>query len=556
MVQSSTPGWGDNDYEVPGTGAYEVHYSHAIRFKHARDCWLQRVATYRPAANAGDYHTLSNVMLVEKCVNVTVRDCVFQKPQYEGGGGNGYGFTLSGNDCLITDCVAVSCRHNYDFKSMWTSGNVIYRCQARSARLASDFHMHLSMANLFDSTIINGDYLQAVYRPYGTILHGHSTTESVFWNTYGEGSGTAVESRQWGWGYVIGTSGTRSAVSRGTADNTAPEDFLEGVGTGAALEPESLYQDQFLKRMSGVLVNAGEDATRFDPGSAVSLSGAVYSYLDGDGVSHAWTQVSGPPSVIAEPHALETTALCAEAGTYVFRLTAWKGGVTNHDDVTVRFLSGALAPLRSKDSIVGRRQANAPALGYYPGEMNGTSGVSGSIVDSTRHDRNAVFGFRLPVLPAGTTVTNAILNFEITGARDQGSLDPSMHVYLLNTSAPESSGTSFFFHGPVDPNAKVLFVGSAYADAGTEQTNYADDQYALSFTLTGDALELLKSFYGGDNVPEQSEAFFRFNMNIIMPGLTDPYPYERYIIDVADDESSLFIEHTAPPSRGSVIIIS
>jgi len=89
-----------------------------------------------------------------------------------------------------------------------------------------------------------------VYRPYGTIIHGHSTTESVFWNTYGTQRCGArlIVSRQWKWGYVIGTSGPVHNVELGTRDNTAPEDFLEGQGQGEALVPQSLYLDQFYRR--------------------------------------------------------------------------------------------------------------------------------------------------------------------------------------------------------------------------------------------------------------------------------------------------------------------
>jgi hypothetical protein len=110
--------------------------------------------------------------------------------------------------------------------------------------------MHLSPANLFDSMYVDGDYLQAVYRPYGTTLHGHSTTESVFWNTYGTSrcGSRLIQSRQWKWGYVIGTSGPVNNVQLGTQDNTAPEDFLEGEGQGETLAPQSLYLDQFYRR--------------------------------------------------------------------------------------------------------------------------------------------------------------------------------------------------------------------------------------------------------------------------------------------------------------------
>jgi len=252
MRENPTGGLGDSDYSTPGTAAYEVHNSHFIEFYHVANGWIQDIHTYRPSVNTNNWHTLSNIILLNQSHNVTVRNCIVGRPQYEGGGGNGYGYTLRGSDCLLIDCIAYHTRHNYDFKSMWTSGNVIFRCEARDGRLASDFHMHLSPANLFDGMVVDGDYLDARYRPYGTTMHGQTTTESVFWNTYGtERCGSRlIVSRQWKWGYVIGTSGPVSSVECGIRDNTAPDDFLEGQGQGATLEPQSLYLDQLYRRLS------------------------------------------------------------------------------------------------------------------------------------------------------------------------------------------------------------------------------------------------------------------------------------------------------------------
>ncbi|MCX7045186.1 MAG: glycosyl hydrolase family 28-related protein [Candidatus Sumerlaeota bacterium] len=244
-------GSGENDYDTSGTMAYDAHGSHLIQFSHVVNGWLQYVQTYRPSVNTKDIHSLSNIVLLSKSRNVTVRNCIVQKPLYEGGGGNGYGYTLSGSDCLITDSSAIHTRHNFDFKSIWTSGNVIFRCVTKDGSLVSDFHMHLSPANLLDSMTVDNNHLEAVYRPYGTVIHGHTTVDSVFWNSYGTSRGTnpLVTSRQWGWGYVIGTSGPVNSVTRGTANGTAPEDFLEGQATGATLWPQSLYLDQLQRRL-------------------------------------------------------------------------------------------------------------------------------------------------------------------------------------------------------------------------------------------------------------------------------------------------------------------
>jgi hypothetical protein len=260
-IQNPNDGWEEEDYEVGGTGAYDVHHSHLIAFRYCEDSWLKNVRTFKPGQNSGDYHLLSNGVLIDQCRQLTIDSCVFEKSQYEGGGGNGYMYTLQSNDCLIKNSRASHGRHNYDFKYPYSNGNVILHSRGENSKYASDFHMYLSMANLFDACTFNGDYLESAFRPYGSALHGYTSTQSVFYNTTGEAyhseKNYLIESRQLGWGYVIGTSGPAADVLtdpvQGIADgyyyNTAPEDFTEGIGKGSNLKPVSLYLDQLDRRM-------------------------------------------------------------------------------------------------------------------------------------------------------------------------------------------------------------------------------------------------------------------------------------------------------------------
>jgi hypothetical protein len=254
-------GWEDESYNTTGTGAYEVHNSYAIRFIYSENCWIKNVSSFRAAANTGDYHLLSNGMIIDQSRFITVDSCSFRNPQYEGGGGNGYMFTLESNDCLISNSMANHGRHNFDFKYPYSNGNVIHRCRSENSRYASDFHMFLSMSNLFDACVLNGDYLEAVYRPYGEAsLHGYTTSQSVFYNTSGEayhsGKDFLIDSRQYGRGYIIGTSGAACEVNldpvEGSAEGylyiTSPRDFNEGIGKGEYLVPASLYLDQLDRR--------------------------------------------------------------------------------------------------------------------------------------------------------------------------------------------------------------------------------------------------------------------------------------------------------------------
>ncbi|MFC2091083.1 glycosyl hydrolase family 28-related protein, partial [Bacteroidota bacterium] len=127
-------GWGEEDYNTSGTGAYDVHYSHVMYFKYAMDCWVQNVATYKPEKNVADIEVLSNCLLMDMCRNITVDSCDFEKSQYEGGGGNGYMYTISSNDCLVKNSRANDGRHNYDFKQPFCSGNVILNCRGENSK--------------------------------------------------------------------------------------------------------------------------------------------------------------------------------------------------------------------------------------------------------------------------------------------------------------------------------------------------------------------------------------------------------------------------------------
>jgi mannan endo-1,4-beta-mannosidase len=261
--QNDKNGWEEEDYTSQVNGAYDVHASHVINLKNAYNCWVKNIYTYKPESNSDDIHILSNGLLLDQCRGITVDSCFFQKPQYEGGGGNGYMYTLQSNDCLIKNSRANHSRHNYDFKFPHSNGNVIHNCIAENSKYSSDFHMYLSMANLFDVTTVDGDYLESTFRPWGgDVIHGYSSTQSVFYNTTGLAYHPVrdyiIESKQYRHGYIIGTSGPAYRVkldpvggtTGGYSYDTSPRDWSEGIGTGDQLVPHSLYLDQLQKRNS------------------------------------------------------------------------------------------------------------------------------------------------------------------------------------------------------------------------------------------------------------------------------------------------------------------
>ena len=265
-MNPATLGWGEEDYNASSSnGGYQVHSAFLIGMSYCVDSWVKNVSSYQPVVNTQKIHMSSNGLDINKCRSLTIENCEFSYPQYEGGGGNGYGWNICSQECLIINCKSLSSRHAYSFKYAYSNGNVILNFYSGdNPKYASDFHMYLSMSNLIDNQAVDGDFIESVVRPYGGTAgnyHGHASTQTVFWNTNGiayKGNNFIVDSRQYGHGYVIGTKGAATGVrttstvfntAYGTVD-TAPEDFTEGIGNGSSLVPQSLYYDQLSKRLN------------------------------------------------------------------------------------------------------------------------------------------------------------------------------------------------------------------------------------------------------------------------------------------------------------------
>lgn len=264
-------GWGNGDFNLPDKPAYDVHNSKLIQLVHGRDCWISSVHSYQAIDRFFlTCHMLSNGMDLVRSSHVTVQNCQLRRPQYGGGGGNGYMYRFSYcNECLILNCIADFSRHGFSFFHAGTSGNVLLQCQDRETKRAtgstgssgyvtsgsgSDNHMHFCHSNLWDQCQAVNSYWIASHRlATGSVPHGVTSSQGVFWNTIGNGTRytTIVTSEQLNYGYVIGTSGTQSGATNPTAGNTDPPDHLEGIGMGANLIPPSLYIDQVKRRLAG-----------------------------------------------------------------------------------------------------------------------------------------------------------------------------------------------------------------------------------------------------------------------------------------------------------------
>jgi hypothetical protein len=276
-------GWYDNDgtlnnnaHNQEGSGAYTSHASWVIKLEGVLNGWVRNVHSYQPENNESGSHMLSNGLLVEECRGVTLENIHFKNAQYGGGGGNGYGFRIQGNETLIRECSMETFRHGFVMSFMRSSGNVIHRChdadtgyvtatngRARTGSSGSDFHMWFSPSCLIDQMTMDNSYYSILHRKgVGTLSHGSVSAHSVVWNITANNTrySRAVTMSQSRYGYVFGTSGSTPAVLYQVPDSlafrydvggvrTAPEDIVEGIGRGELLEPQSLYLDQLQKRV-------------------------------------------------------------------------------------------------------------------------------------------------------------------------------------------------------------------------------------------------------------------------------------------------------------------
>ena len=298
-VQHPGTGFGENDYNTPGTTAYDVHASYMLKVLNVRDSWITGVESFQPAGNTSTCHMLSNGILITSSCRVTVSDCVMSRSQYGGGGGNGYMYRFQyANECLMKDSVADFSRHGIVISHAGTSGNVFFQCEDRETKRStgssgsyttdgegSDHHMHFSHSNLFDRCSVFNSYFTASHRSiWGTVAHALTSAHGVYWNTTGGGTryNNIVETSQGRYGYVIGTSGSKFGASNPTTGNTAPADHLEGIGSGDSLYPSSLYLDQLSQRVSPAVTyvsNGADGGTVPVDASSPYTNGATVTVL-------------------------------------------------------------------------------------------------------------------------------------------------------------------------------------------------------------------------------------------------------------------------------------
>lgn len=247
---------------VAPDGAWASVRAHVIGFDGVKDAWMRDVKSFAsPLPEAQGAHLQNCGVIVAASKRVTIADSTLAKAQNRGPSGCGYLFEITrSSEILIRDCDGVEGRHN--FIQNWdfgTSGCVFLRVRSRGGvSLISkavplgmpglcEYHHSLAMANLVDgATLDDGWY--AGNRGAESSGAGWSATDDAFWNCRGRGM---LASWQYGVGFVIGTQGLNvmTGMSGPYAAGSEPEDFTEGIGAGAGLEPASLYEDQLARRM-------------------------------------------------------------------------------------------------------------------------------------------------------------------------------------------------------------------------------------------------------------------------------------------------------------------
>lgn len=338
-----TSGWSESDFNDPSKSAYAVHASWMIQMENVRHGWIRNVHSFAHEENSLGTHMLSNGIRVLNSRNITLRDCDLQKVQYGGGGGNGYTYRFQNSqEVLVVDCAARYQRHGFVQSHMRNSGNVLHRVLSQETKqqtagdgrtngAGSDHHMHLSQSMLFDMATADRDFYDAHWRStWGTVAHGLTSTNTVFWNTRGKQRHPArdhlVRSDQYGFGYVIGTSGASSIVDISVSTyRTEPADFVEGEGMGKTLQPASLYRDQLQKRTGLNIIDPEASVpsglpTRYVGSTAEGLLSVIVDWGadNPDGRVVEWTQTAGPVAKIRDktnPHSL---VHLPEPGTYEF----------------------------------------------------------------------------------------------------------------------------------------------------------------------------------------------------------------------------------------------
>ena len=556
----------------------EDHGWSAVMFRRVENGWARQVTARHFGYACVDIRSGSKFITVEDCAQLDPKSVIT--------GARRYSFNISQSSFILMQrCYTREGRHDYVTGSRTRGPNVFVDSLAENTHSDIGPHHRYAEGLLFDN--VRGGPINVQNRRTSGTGHGWAGAQTVFWNCHA--TTMICDAPKAAMNFAIGCIGTQR---QGVWPPSEPDGIWES--RGVPVTPRSLYYAQLADRLgqqavATVTTAAQQQGTIWNdlsawrgdseaPGLPAFTPLGIDAGSDVEGIIeslelhavirhplprnfpmtiHGWTQLSGPADAVFE-QALSpsTTVTFPVPGVYELQFAASQvddrdpQNIVTHSGsdtllVTVHAPPVASVAPTSADMIVGRRQDNAPhALGYHSDVSNDITGGTGSNPSLTREDRNIVLGYPLPDLPAGTALTGATLHFEIKAHRNQSGADPGLEVYLINTVAPEDSGTAFFFHGENDPNPDVVRVGGInISEPAGAEVNYPAGTRVQSFPLGGDALALLQSFYGGDGAPARPEVFFRFNLDHLHSGGGNGdlggNALDRYRIDTGSAASSL-----------------
>jgi len=244
----------DEEYDTPGTTAYEVHASRAIDVDRAYNCWLFNVRSlFRPQTPPPTLTCFPTVSSWTRRFRMTIERCELGRRSIAAAAGNGYLFHIQGNDTLLVDLRSTNARHGFIFNQA-TSGNVFLRGTLVTSRLTDDSHRFLSHANLYDGVTLESAWLSAVNRGStapAEVSQQRATSSGIpSSQKHSSARSCAVETAQWAYGYAIGTRAAtghrpksappRSPTATGHPGSGLPVDFVEGEGQAQAFSPVAL----------------------------------------------------------------------------------------------------------------------------------------------------------------------------------------------------------------------------------------------------------------------------------------------------------------------------
>lgn len=563
----------------------ENHGWRAILFWQVENGWARQVT----ARHFG----YSCVEIRQSCQHITVEDCAQLDPKSIVTGGRRYSFVIDDSShILVQRCYTRSGRHDFVTQSKTVGPIAFVDCLAEDARNDSGPHHRYSEGILFDN--IQVDKLNVQNRRSSGTGHGWAGAQTVFWNCV---AATMIcDAPPAAMNFSIGCIASQR---QGQWQPSEPDGFWESRNQHVA--PRSLYYRQLRDRLGHQALDTitskaqtngpiwsqlatwqGDSSVDWLPSFAPIglevkddftvnlteesvLSGVIRYPLPDNFAppSATWSQISGPAAaVIAAPTSLSSPVSFVTPGVYQFQLSAVQIDdrdpqspviYSNSKTLTIEVIAptsspSLLAAFTTVDSIVGRSQSNGPGLVYLEDTNDNTVGVTGSWIDSSRHDRNLVFGFTLPNLSTNEILTGAALNFNISSYRNHSGADPDLDVYLLLDDNPAQTGIDFFFHGANDPSPAVLKLGtvSLSAPQGGQMNFSPTINVRLNFDQA--AFDVLQALYSSNGAPAQPELFFRFNLSNLIVGSGESdigsSVLDRYALDLNTDQASLelFIE--------------